>query len=98
MENKKNKKVIIIFSVIIAILIIIIIALILKQQATKMAFSLLGNDYSVIGLSQNKKKEENTNTVKYTKEQLKEEIYSFIERRNDYAVFKDLKGAELAKK
>lgn len=99
MEKKKsNKKMIIIFSVIIAILIIIIITLVVKQQATQMTFSLFGNDYSIVGLNQNSKKEEDKNTIKYTDEQLKEEIYPFIERRKDYAVFKNLKGVELAER
>lgn len=97
--EKKNKKMMVIFSIVIAILVIIIIALVVKQQATQMTVSLFGNDYSVVGLNGNSKKEGNKNTtIKYTNEQLKEEIYPFIERREDYAVFKNLKGAELAKK
>lgn len=96
MEKKNNKKMIIIFSIIVVILVVIIILLVAKNQVTKSVFSSFGNNYSVVGLNQNNKKEKNT--IKYTDEQLKEEIYSFIERREDYAVFKNLKGAELAKK
>lgn len=97
MEKKNNKKIIIIFSLVVIILIIFIIFLVGKQQASQMTISLFGKDYSSIGLKGNDKQEENKKIANYTDEQLKEEIYPFIERRSDYAVFKNLKGSELAK-